>query len=71
MDQNITPIINYDMCTQCGQCVELCPENSLELTDMGPAFKIPITCTYCALCEDICPEGAIRAPFLIVWGENH
>ncbi|MGI6740322.1 MAG: ATP-binding protein [Brevefilum sp.] len=67
MNQYHTPIINYERCTLCGNCVDLCPENSLTLAEHGPIFKTPITCTYCTICEDICPEGAIRAPFQFLW----
>ena len=67
MTQESLPIINIDRCTRCGKCVEICPEDALELTEQGPTFKQPIMCTYCTTCEDVCPENAIRTPFTVSW----
>lgn len=46
-------------CTECGDCVEACPPDLLEIVDK----KVRITelgdCTMCDACAEACPEGAI------------
>jgi ferredoxin len=66
----VYPIINLEKCDRCGKCIEICPEEALEMTAAGPQFKSPNTCTFCADCENICPQGAIRAPYSVVWSSN-
>jgi len=60
------PIIDVDLCTGCGRCVEECPTQALLLVAGKASLAFPTRCTYCTACEDICPEGAIALPFLIV-----
>jgi len=67
MTQENLPIILIERCNLCGQCVALCPEDALVMTETGPGFREPNTCTYCTECEAICPQGAIRAPLTVTW----
>ena len=67
MDNKSNPVINLNLCDNCGICVERCPETALSLTSQGPVFNNPNTCTYCAICEEVCPRHAIRAPFTVTW----
>jgi NAD-dependent dihydropyrimidine dehydrogenase PreA subunit len=67
MQKESYPIINYNLCTKCGICVNECPVNALEMTPKGPVLLQPFVCTYCTDCEEMCPTGAIRTPFTITW----
>jgi len=51
--------IERTTCTQCGVCVDICPNNALELRDDGPELAHPELCTECGVCEDQCPPHAI------------
>ena len=51
-------VINPDLCTQCGRCIELCRFGAVKDT-----FEIdPIDCEGCGVCVDLCPEKAIDFP---------
>ncbi|MDZ4383743.1 MAG: ferredoxin [Thermodesulfovibrionia bacterium] len=54
------PAIDYDLCTGCGTCVELCPE-VFELADDKAQVKAADKCTTCDCQEaaDTCPSEAI------------
>jgi uncharacterized protein (DUF169 family)/NAD-dependent dihydropyrimidine dehydrogenase PreA subunit len=52
-------VIDRGECTQCGICVEICPNNALEMADDGPRLSHPELCTECGVCEDQCPAHAI------------
>jgi len=44
------------LCTQCGQCVELCRAGAI-----SKEFRIdPVGCEGCAVCAHFCPAGAIE-----------
>lgn len=50
-------IINKDLCTGCGSCVDECPFEALELID--DLATVNEKCTLCGTCVDVCPEEAI------------
>lgn len=51
--------LNADKCTQCGQCVENCPDNAISLNQDGyPVFRGD--CTRCYHCGRVCPTEAIE-----------
>lgn len=51
-------VINPDLCTQCGRCIEVCRFGAVKET-----FEIdPIDCEGCGVCVDLCPENAIDFP---------
>ena len=51
-------VINPDLCTQCGRCIEVCRFGAVKDT-----FEIdPIDCEGCGVCVDLCPEKAINFP---------
>ena len=59
------PIIHFERCTLCGDCVPACPQAALSLgTDR--LILDPARCAYCGDCEDVCPTGAIDLPFEII-----
>jgi ferredoxin len=52
-------IVNTDECTGCGECVEVCPYNAIEVIS-GDAVIDPSICHFCYRCVEKCPEGAIQ-----------
>jgi len=58
--------INEDWCKGCKVCIERCPVNALEESDIlnkrgvrPPRLKKINKCNYCRLCELLCPDLAI------------
>ena len=51
-------IINQETCTGCGDCVESCPLESLEIKD-DKAVVDEETCGDCGSCVDVCPSESI------------
>lgn len=51
-------IVDTDDCIGCGECVEVCPYNAIEIID-GDAVIDPSLCHFCYRCVEECPEGAI------------
>ncbi|NLJ82410.1 MAG: P-loop NTPase [Bacteroidales bacterium] len=52
-------VINYDLCTHCGICMQHCRFDAI--TETNGHIKIEeIFCDGCHLCSRICPEQAIR-----------
>jgi NAD-dependent dihydropyrimidine dehydrogenase PreA subunit len=64
------PEINTAKCTGCGECVEQCPTEAVELLEGKAVIVAPEDCCYCTNCESICPEEAIRCPFEIILAEG-
>ena len=53
-----TAVINKDLCTECGICLEMCRWNAI-----GDAFEVnAIDCEGCGVCVHFCPEAAIEFP---------
>jgi ferredoxin len=60
--------INKQLCTACGECVEVCPDQVLKVVGFNFIIKHqhvkvvqPENCTGCLSCVAACPEGAIQA----------
>ncbi len=54
-------VINPDLCTQCGRCIEVCRFGAVK-----DSFEIdPIDCEGCGVCVDLCPEKAIDFPEIV------
>jgi ferredoxin len=64
------PEIDLALCDRCGDCVEQCPTEAVEMGPEGPVVIRPADCDYCALCDAICSQGAITCVYEIVWGKN-
>ncbi len=45
-------------CTQCGNCLKMCFDKSIQLTDEGPIINRK-TCAQCELCARDCPTGKL------------
>jgi 2-oxoglutarate ferredoxin oxidoreductase subunit delta len=59
-------VVNEDLCTACGICIQVCPKNVLELVEdlhvwTGSMCKVqrPEDCIRCKFCENACPHFAI------------
>jgi electron transport complex protein RnfB len=68
------PVIDYDKCVGCGNCVKACPQLLLELVDASkkvfvqcnnrekgkPAMtNCKVSCISCGICAKSCPKQAI------------
>lgn len=67
-------IIDSERCKGCGLCVEVCPKNSIIISNRSnkngyfPAEPVPSAvegannsdCTGCAVCAIICPDAVIK-----------
>lgn len=52
------PVVDPDLCTACGICVDECPTSALDLEDVAVLAR-PDDCTECGTCQDVCPNEAI------------
>ncbi|MCD6484512.1 MAG: ATP-binding protein [Candidatus Odinarchaeota archaeon] len=50
--------INWDRCTHCGKCVEVCKEGALTMVNEKLRFTYEL-CEGCGVCALVCPEKAI------------
>jgi pyruvate formate lyase activating enzyme len=46
-------------CSQCGRCVDVCPQDAIRLSDKGHAID-RTACDLCAECVDACPAEALQ-----------
>ncbi len=54
--------IDQEICTQCGVCVDECPEEAIVVVEKdGEEIHVidQEKCTQCGICIDECPEEAI------------
>ena len=47
-----------DLCTNCGECLKVCPLEAISPGEERPRID-PDLCTDCGTCSDICPARAI------------
>jgi NAD-dependent dihydropyrimidine dehydrogenase PreA subunit len=68
------PEIDYEKCTACRVCVDVCAEDvffdATEAENQGkkkPGVTYPEACFHCYLCAQICPQAAItiRTPLIM------
>ncbi|QDA31697.1 cobalamin biosynthesis protein CobQ [Thermococcus indicus] len=54
------PRFDYQKCTRCRKCAEVCEEHAIITMRDGTPFLMPNLCSGCAACEIVCPvPGAI------------
>jgi NAD-dependent dihydropyrimidine dehydrogenase PreA subunit len=53
------PVVDPNLCTACGICVDECPTSALDLEDTAVLAR-PDDCTECGTCADVCPNEAIE-----------
>ncbi len=51
--------IDKEKCTGCGECVDICPSEVLELKDEKAEVANIDECLGCESCVETCPESAI------------
>ncbi len=52
------PVQDAGTCAACGECVEACPADAIELVERCLHFDYD-ACIRCYCCQEICPRGAI------------
>jgi len=52
-------IVDKNLCTGCGLCVDSCPVEAISMNDNDIAVVDPDTCVDCGDCVDVCPVDAI------------
>ena len=50
-------VVDKDLCSACGSCVDVCPMKAISLEEI--AYADPEKCIGCGLCISSCPEGAL------------
>ncbi len=55
-------IINTDLCTACGRCLEVCRFDAVVQSDDNTYRIDALDCEGCGVCVDLCPAGAIDFP---------
>ncbi|WP_171128587.1 MULTISPECIES: ferredoxin-type protein NapF [unclassified Ruegeria] len=58
-----------DLCSQCGDCVSVCPEGILKAgADGFPKVDFDLAaCTFCGRCAESCQTGALSAEHVSLW----
>ena len=52
-------VIDKELCSGCGTCVDRCPTDAISLDDDGYAARDEPMCIGCGVCARFCPEEAI------------
>jgi len=52
-------VIDQEVCTGCGICVERCPTDAITLNKDGVAERDEAACFGCGICARFCPEQAV------------
>jgi pyruvate formate lyase activating enzyme len=59
ISRNTQRLYRKDRCIGCGECVEACVENAVQVSGQGLRW-LPDACIFCGTCADICPGGAVE-----------
>lgn len=51
--------IDREKCEGCGECVDNCPGEVLEMVDDKASVANPDECLGCESCVSVCPSGAV------------
>ena len=54
------PVIDEDKCTNCGNCIDVCPVEVFAKGSKKAKVAKPKECIGCRACEVQCPEDAIK-----------
>lgn len=53
------PLIDRHSCTLCGDCLECCPVDCLEIARETEVVVVVHACVSCGICAAVCPVDAI------------
>ncbi|MGD9496097.1 MAG: nitroreductase family protein [Armatimonadota bacterium] len=56
------PVVDPELCNNCGQCVRVCGTDVLVAGERHPTPTGPTPCYVCGHCVAVCPTGAITHP---------
>ncbi len=57
------PVINQDLCDNCGTCIDFCSNGVFALDDIETKVVAPFNCVVgCSSCQLQCPKEAIHFP---------
>lgn len=63
MCPKIESVVSAGLCTGCGTCAGICPEECIEITTKNPVpIYDVIKCKDCGLCFDVCPGHSVNFP---------
>jgi len=61
MSRTWYPVINYEVCNECGACSNKCTNDVFVLKNTRPVVVNPENCIEgCKGCRTLCPSGAIE-----------
>jgi len=63
IERAVTTVIDRDTCIGCGECVRVCPSQTLEMQD-GKAVVTGVRSLACGHCAAVCPVEAVRVEAL-------
>jgi nitroreductase/NAD-dependent dihydropyrimidine dehydrogenase PreA subunit len=63
IERAVTTVIDRDTCIGCGECVRVCPSQTLEMQD-GKAVVTGLRSIACGHCAAVCPVEAVRVEAL-------
>ncbi len=56
----LVPVIDYDLCVNCGICKTICAPAAIDIDDNGRPSVNEIACRSCGMCMPSCPTMAIQ-----------
>lgn len=69
--QKWLPIIDGNLCTGCGRCLEVCGSRALQLINGGVVLARALNCTSDDQCVSVCEEDALRMDWIDLAGDKN